>query len=177
MKHIRYFKTFEGCGSSGSGDIAVKQITKGKKRKMGTPSQVSDLRFLKKTRETKKVIESSQYNNDSITREEFFRLLNSKEIFGKNEVDKLTKPINAGTTFHLGLVPAMNIKRFLSGNDYDVNKISIKSGRDREMSIWKLPDYYYLICVEIKSWPTVLYMKCDDIGGTMEIIRIVFSPW
>ena len=127
MKHIRYFKTFEGCGSSGSGDIAVKQITKGKKRKMGTPSQVSDLRFLKKTRETKKVIESSQYNNDSITREEFFSLLNSKEIFGKNEVDKLTKPINAGTTFHLGLVPAINIKRFFSGNEgsivYDVNKI------------------------------------------------------
>jgi|LakMenEpi03Aug12_release.lakeMendotaPanAssembly.Ray.scaffolds.fasta_scaffold326813_3 hypothetical protein len=151
MKHIRYFKTFEGCGISSSGDIVVKRI--------------NDLfcfpRFL----------ESSQYNNDSITRDEFFRLLNLKEIFGKNEVDKLTKPINAGTTFHLGLVPAMNIKRFFSGNDYDVNKISIKSGRYREMSIWKLPDYYYLICVEIKSWP-VLYMKCDDIGGTMEIIRI-----
>lgn len=56
MTHIQDFKSFEGCGSSGSGDIAVKTLNKGRKpRKMGTPSQVSDLRFLKRTKEIKKV--------------------------------------------------------------------------------------------------------------------------
>lgn len=177
MRHIRDFKTFES-GSSGSGDVAVKTLTKGKgKGKMGNPSQVSDLRFLKKSRETKKVTESSNYNNDVITRDEFLRLLKTTETFKKNEVEKITKSLNVETYKLIAKNDPYYIVKdrethLQEGDDCDVNKILIEFGKDREMKIWKLPDYYYLIC----GWcgdetSRTLHIKCDDIGGTMEIIK------
>lgn len=178
MIFIKSYKKFECDGSSGSGDISVKNITKKKikKRKLGNPSEVSDLRFLKKEK-IKKLTESNLYYNQTIDNNEFFKLVKLKMTFKKSEIDKLIKNLKNEISIKYGLVPILKFSRFIKGDDYDIDKIYLSLDRkyrsrhnyDRELTIWKIPDYYYLICYETDFKTT--YIKCDDIEGAKNIIN------
>lgn len=120
----------------------------------------------------------NDYENKQITPQEWNELLRTRITFTDSESKKITsyiKPINNKVEISYETEPndKFSIKSFFLGKHQDkVTSIKLKKSYNY-MQIFKLPDDYYLVDTELYN--TRFYYKCDDIQGTLNVIKDFLS--
>lgn len=122
----------------------------------------------------------NDYENKQITPQEWNELLRTRITFTDGESTKITsyiKPIDSKIEISYETEPndSFSIKSFFLGKHQDkITSIKIKKSYSY-IQIFKLPDDYYLVNILPNNTRQEFYYKCDDIQGTLNVIKDFLS--